>query len=90
MEQRLVLEDEQGKVLRAFAWSGEPLQAIRRGDTGRLELMRSVEDLRKRRVQFQSFGEVSASRMKSDSLLIGELGRQIRFGHFFLSLRCCG
>ena len=74
MEQRLVLEDEQGKVLRAFAWSGEPLQAIRRGDTGRLELMRSVEDLRKRRVQFQSFGEVSASSMKSGSLLIGELG----------------
>ena len=46
MEQRLVLEDDNGTVLRAFAWSGEPLQAVRRGDTGRLELMKSVDELK--------------------------------------------
>lgn len=74
MEQRLVLEDENGKVLRAFAWSGEPAQCIRRGDTGRLELVHSIEGLRRRKVNFQSLGEVTRANLKGGPLLIGELG----------------
>ena len=74
MEQRLVLEDDNGTVLRAFAWSGEPLQAVRRGDTGRLELMKSVDELKKRKVQYQTFGEVSPATLKSGPILLGELG----------------
>lgn len=43
MEQRLVLEDQQGTVLRVFSWDGEPLKVLRREDTRRLELAKSSE-----------------------------------------------
>jgi hypothetical protein len=43
MERQLVLEGEEGKVIRAFHWEGKPVRVIRRADTRRLELVASTE-----------------------------------------------
>jgi hypothetical protein len=74
MDQRLVLQDGGGRVLRAFAWDGEPVQVIRRGDTQRLELVSSAESLKKRKIPFQRLGELTSSQLQEGPLLVGELG----------------
>ncbi len=75
MDQRLVLEDDSGKVVRAYQWSGEPVQLIRRADTGRLELRRSLSGLKKLKVQHQQLGELTLERLQGgQKLLLGELG----------------
>ncbi len=38
-EKLLVLEDQEGKVLRAFNWSSPTGRVVRRGDTRRLEVL---------------------------------------------------
>lgn len=72
--EKLVLQDKDGRVLRAFAWSGEPVRVIRRGDTRRLELVKSTEALEKRKIPFEDVGELDADRAKQGPLLVGELG----------------
>jgi len=72
--ERLVLQDSEGKVVRAFEWSGEPVQVIRRGDTRRLELLKSVDELTQKKIPFESLGELSREGLQKNSLLIGELG----------------
>jgi hypothetical protein len=72
--EKLVLEDKEGKVLRAFAWSGEPVHVIRRGDTRRLELVRDTQDLQKKKIPFEQVGEISKEGLKKGALLVGELG----------------
>ncbi|MFN7730039.1 MAG: AgmX/PglI C-terminal domain-containing protein [Bdellovibrio sp.] len=72
--EKLVLQDNEGRVLRAFAWSGEPVQVIRRGDTRRLELVQSTDDLQKRKIPFESLGELSRDGLNQKPHLVGELG----------------
>ena len=59
MEKRLVLEDSGGTVLRAYHWKGETVEVIRRGDTRRLEVVPSTEFLAKRKIPFESIGQIS-------------------------------
>lgn len=72
--EKLVLQDNEGRVLRAFAWSGEPVQVIRRADTRRLELVNNTEALQKKKIAFESLGELSRDGLNKKPLLVGELG----------------
>lgn len=74
MQKQLVFENMQGQVLRAFAWSGEPVQMVRRADTGRLELRDSLDDLVAKKIPHQVLGEVGPDQLRSGKILIGELG----------------
>ncbi len=74
MEKRLVLEDKDGTVLRAYGWRGEPLKVIRRADTRRLEVVTSTENLEKKKIPFENLGEVSKSDLDNKPYLIGKLG----------------
>ena len=72
MEQKLVLQDVDGKVLRAFNWSGETVQVIRRQDTSRLELVTSLTELEEQEIIFENLGELQGS--SKQPLLLGKLG----------------
>ncbi len=74
MEKRLVLEDSSGTVLRSYQWLGEPVQVIRRGDTRRLEVVPSTEFLAKKKIPFESIGQITHGDLESKPFLIGELG----------------
>lgn len=74
MEQRLVLEDQNGTVLRVFPWDGEPLKVIRRGDTRRLELAKSVDHLENKKISFEDLGSVSKEDLIKKPYLLGEMG----------------
>ncbi len=74
MEKRLVLEDSSGLVLRSFAWTGEPLMVIRRGDTHRLELIKDTSTLAKKKIAFEDLGSLSQEQIEKQPILIGKLG----------------
>jgi hypothetical protein len=74
MDKRLVLEDSNGTVLRAYQWKGETVEVIRRGDTRRLEVVPSTEFLSKKKIPFESIGQFSQKDLESKPFLIGELG----------------
>lgn len=74
MEKRLVLQDKQGNVVRAFSWQGEPVKVVRRSDTRRLELVTDVAELQKRRIDFEDLGDLTSPESLTKPLLIGELG----------------
>lgn len=75
MDKQLVLEDDQGQIVRAYAWDGKPLQVIRREDTRRLELVNSTEELVEKKIQFQFLGDLSKDFIETSELKLGELGR---------------
>jgi hypothetical protein len=75
MEQRLVLEDLDGKVVRAFQWSGEPVQVIRRHDTRRLELIENLEELEEQNIAFENLGLLQKEGIQKNPLLVGKLGQ---------------
>ena len=72
MEQKLVLQDVDGKVLRSFNWAGQPVQVIRRQDTHRLELVESLTELEEQEIIFEKLGEVVAG--NKVPLLLGKMG----------------
>lgn len=74
MEKRLVLEDDNGKVLRAYAWQGQAAMVVRRGDTRRLEVVTSTDALTKKKIPFEKIGEIDSAALKAKPLLIGQLG----------------
>lgn len=74
MERQLVLEDESGQVVRAYAWDGEPVQVIRRGDTRRLELVSSTKPLTDRKIPFEFLGDLSKDFIENKPFAVGELG----------------
>lgn len=59
MERQLVLEDNSGEVVRTYAWSGKPVNVVRRGDTRRLELVDSLEAFEKERIPYELLGEMA-------------------------------
>lgn len=74
MEKNLVLQDNNGNVLRVFPWDGESAKIIRRADTKRLELVKSTAHLEKKKIKFQDLGEIANASLSSKPYLIGELG----------------
>lgn len=74
MDKKLVLEDNQGQVVRYFSWSGEPMKVIRRQDTKRLELVGNTEFLLNQKIQFEEIGTVSKESLNKNPYLVGSLG----------------
>jgi len=74
MEKRLVLEDKDGKVLRAYGWQGHPVQVIRRSDTRRVEIVHSTEDLTKQKIAFEKIGDLNKEDLQGKPFLVGQLG----------------
>lgn len=74
MEKRLVLEDHNGTVLRAFNWTGESGEVIRRGDTRRLEIVPNTEHLSKKKIPFEKLGQVTKQDLANKPFLVGKLG----------------
>lgn len=72
--EKLVLEDKEGRVVRAYAWSGQPMQVVRRWDTRRLELVEDTKELEKKRIPFEPVGRVERDELNRKPLLVGELG----------------
>lgn len=77
MERQLVFEDENGKVVRAYAWDGNPVRVIRRGDTRRLELVNNTETdvLAKKKIPFEFLGDLSKDFIEEKPFAVGEIGR---------------
>ncbi len=74
MDKRLVLEDYNGTVLRAFNWSGMTGEVIRRGDTHRLEVVENTDHLSKKKIPFELLGQVSKQGLENTPFLVGKLG----------------
>ena len=74
MEKRLVLEDHNGTVLRAFNWNGEAGEVIRRGDTRRLEVVPTTAHLTKKKIPFESLGQLTKNDLQNKPFLVGKLG----------------
>lgn len=69
---KLVLEQNDGTILRTFRWSGEPVEVVRRGDTKRLELHSDLQQLEKDKIPFEKLGLLDSQ--NSNLFLVGELG----------------
>jgi len=73
--QKLVFENQEGNVVRTFQWSGKASQVIRRGDSRRLEVVTSTEDLEKKKIPFEVLGSLEVEKIQAEPLLIGKLGK---------------
>ncbi|MEK6773931.1 MAG: AgmX/PglI C-terminal domain-containing protein [Bdellovibrionota bacterium] len=74
MEKHLILEDLNGQVLRTFHWDKKPVQVIRRGDSKRLELVSSLEHLKKKKIKFENLGTISTSDLSNGPFFVGQMG----------------
>lgn len=59
MDRNLVLEDNEGKVVRVFNWNGEQAKVIRRSDTKRLEITNQIDFFFDNNIDFEELGQVS-------------------------------
>ena len=80
MEKNLVLEDNEGKVVRVFNWDGEQASVIRRVSTKRLEIAKELDYYFDNEIDFIELGKVSGdafefNNTKTKDLKIGEYGR---------------
>jgi hypothetical protein len=73
MERQLVLEDKNGEVVRAYAWTGKPVSVIRRGDTLRLELVDELEIFKKKRIPYEFIGDLDEKKV-AGGFSLGTLG----------------
>lgn len=74
MENRLVLENQEGKVVRAYQWSGDKAYVVRRADTQRLEVVSRLDFLNQQKISFENLGEISAESVKKNPMKLGALG----------------
>ncbi len=80
MEKNLVLEDNKGKVVRVFNWSGDKATVIRREDTKRLEVVENLDFYFDNKIDFVELGQVSgdsfeSQNKKAEDLALGQYGR---------------
>jgi hypothetical protein len=74
MEQKLVFEDSNGKVVRTYQWDGSDGIVVRRGDTLRLEVLKDTSLLTKKKIPFENLGSLQKSSLSEAPFLVGELG----------------
>lgn len=79
MEQKLVLENMDGSVVRTYPLSQlvEPtssLKVIRRQDTGRIEVLTSTEQLEADEIGFQLLNDTNTNDLIKAPLLVGRMG----------------
>ena len=73
-QRRLVLEDLDGKVVRAYKWFGEAADVIRRSDNRRLEVVSNTQALELSGIEFERVGRVTLAEISKKPLLVGKLG----------------
>ena len=73
-QRRLVLEDLDGKVVRAYKWFGEAAEVIRRSDNRRLEVVSNTQALELSGIEFERVGRVTLAEISKKPLLVGKLG----------------
>lgn len=71
---RLVLEDFDGNIIRAFQWVGDNAEVVRRSDTRRLEVMPNTQTLEQSGIAFERVGKVNLKDLSNKPLLVGKLG----------------
>lgn len=74
MERRLVLEDFDGNIVRAYQFQGDAAEVVRRADTRRLEVVPNTQALEKAGVEFERVGRVNANELTKKPLAVGQLG----------------
>ncbi len=74
MNQQLVLEDGEGKVLRTYMWTGEKVQVVRRGDTRRLEIVANLDLFNKDRIPYEFLGDLDEATLKKSAFSVGSVG----------------
>lgn len=79
MEAKLVLEDLDGAVVRAYQLGDNitgdcTLQVVRRSDNRRIEVVSSTEALDRKKIAYQKLTEFKRNDLKQAPLLIGQLG----------------
>lgn len=74
MDKNIVLEDNEGKVVRVFAWDGGAAKVIRRSDTSRLELVKDTSVLEHKKIIFQELGQIDEGFTNKKPYLVGSLG----------------
>lgn len=72
---KLVLENNQGLVLRTFHWQGEDFSVVNRKDTRRLELHSALDRLDDEEVPYQVLESVRAEDLMKDGVAIDGLGK---------------
>lgn len=71
---KLILEDNQGLVLRTFNWQGEDFSVVNRKDTHRLELHADLAYLESNEIPFVVMESVKAADLLNDKVAIQGLG----------------
>ena len=75
MVKRLVLHNREGSVLRVYPWrKPETLWAVFRKDTKRLEVMTSLNQLKKEKVPFEVLAQASGNQLLGGPLKVGKFG----------------
>jgi hypothetical protein len=78
MEQKLVLTDNEGQLIRTFQVEGSNVVVVRRFDTRRLEVLSNTEELENKKIPFENLGAVHVENLKRDPFFVGKLG-QLQF-----------
>ncbi len=75
MTKRLVLYNKEGNVLRVYPWKKpETLWVVFRKDTRRLEVMTSLDRLKKEKVPFETLARASGDHLLHQPLKVGNFG----------------
>lgn len=72
---RLVLEKDNGELIRTFMFLGKAAHVIERKDTKRLELVTSLDELIKNRVKFNELGQIRHENLDSLDFEVPGIGR---------------
>lgn len=75
---KIAFENLDGVVVRTMAWPDaetDQLTVIRRKDSRRLELMTSLDELRKKKIAFETIGVVNRSDLERGAVTIAGVGR---------------
>lgn len=75
MENKLILTDNDGNLIRAFHAVGENITVVRRHDTRRLEIVEDLSEFEKNKIQFEKLGSLQVPHLKSEPFFVGQLGK---------------
>lgn len=81
-EKNLVLEDNNGKVVRVFNWDGKQATVVRRSDTKRLEVTENLDFYFDNDIEFVELGQVSGDAFKSSDAAVKVGQNELTFGQY--------
>ena len=75
MNQRLVLQDKEGQIIRSMVWENDQAVLIRRLDTKRIQLVEDLTPFEERQIPVEKIADISVNEVKKSPYIVGELGR---------------